>query len=167
MEPTSSEDVFRGRLFRVAVEEWPGAGRREIVHHPGACAVVALTAAGEVVLVRQFRPAVQRALLEIPAGVLDVAGEDAVTCAARELLEETGYHTSRPLEPLGSILTTPGFTDERIDLFLARYVQPGTPSTGEDEEIDVVLMSIDEARQAIEDGLIVDAKTVAALLRAS
>ena len=167
MEPTSSEDVFRGRLFRVAVEEWPGAGRREIVHHPGACAVVALTAAGEVVLVRQFRPAVQRALLEIPAGVLDVAGEDAVTCAARELLEETGYRSSRPLEPLGSILTTPGFTDERIDLFLARDVQPGTPSPGEDEEIDVVLMSIDEARQAIEDGLIVDAKTVAALLRAS
>ena len=66
-----------------------------------------------------------------------------------------------------SILTTPGFTDERIDLFLARDVQPGTPSPGEDEEIDVVLMSIDEARQAIEGGLIVDAKTVAALLRAS
>jgi len=167
VEPTSSEEVFRGRLFRVAVEEWPGAGRREIVHHPGACAVVPLTASGEVVLVRQFRPAVQQALLEIPAGVFDVPGEDGPTCAARELLEETGYRSSRPLEPLGSILTTPGFTDERIELFLARDVEPGTPSPGEDEAIDVVLMSVEEARRAIEDGLIVDAKTVAALLRAS
>lgn len=163
----SSEDVFRGRLFRVAVEEWQGAGRREIVHHPGACAVVALTAAGEVVLVRQFRPAVKRALLEIPAGVLDVAGEDSATCAARELLEETGYRASGPLEPLGPILTTPGFTDERIDLFLARDVQPGTPNPGEDEQIEVVLMALDEARAAIADGLIVDAKTIVALLRAS
>src|SRR5262249_60093886 len=109
------------------------AGRREIVHHPGACAVVALTTAGEVVLVRQFRPAVGRALLEIPAGVMDVAGEDAATCAVRELLEETGYRPVRPLEPLGPILTTPGFTDERIELFLARDVEPGTAGPGADE----------------------------------
>jgi 8-oxo-dGTP pyrophosphatase MutT (NUDIX family) len=90
VEPESSREVFRGKLIRVDVERWPG-GEREVVHHPGACAVVALTQRGEVVLVRQIREAVREALLEIPAGILDVEGEDPASCAARELLEETGF----------------------------------------------------------------------------
>ncbi|HJV04174.1 MAG TPA: NUDIX hydrolase, partial [Actinomycetota bacterium] len=107
-------EVFRGRLVSVEVRE----GRyREIVHHPGSCAVVALV--GDVVLlVRQYREAVDGVMLEIPAGTRDVAGEDAARCAARELLEETGHRATR-LEPLAAIHPSPGFLDERIELFLA------------------------------------------------
>ena len=85
-QPEGSREVFRGRLIRVDVERWP-AGQREVVHHPGACAVVATTPQGQVVLVRQTREAIRSQMLEIPAGVFDVVGEDGATCAARELVE--------------------------------------------------------------------------------
>jgi ADP-ribose pyrophosphatase len=146
----------------VGVERWP-AGEREVVHHPGACAVVALTDDGDVILVRQLREAVRRALLEIPAGVLDVAGEDDAGCAARELLEETGYRATS-LEPLTTILTSPGFADERIALFLAR----AEPGGGQGEEgVEVVRMPLDRAVQRVTEGEIVDAKTVAGVLLAA
>ena len=163
MEPAHTREVFGGRLIRVAVESWP-TGEREIVHHPGACAVLALTAADEVVLVRQYREAVRESLLEIPAGVLDVEGEDGAGCAARELLEETGYRADAPLERLGWIYTSPGFADERIGLFLARDVEPSDPKPNTDEDIEVVLLPLAEAARAIADGRIVDAKTIVALL---
>ena len=146
----------------MAVERWP-AGEREVVQHPGACALVALTGAGDVVLVRQFREAVRASLIEIPAGIMDAADADGAACAARELLEETGYHPTADLEPLGAVLTSPGFSDERIELFVSRGVEPG-PRRGEDEGIDVVLMPLVEAVKAVRHGRIVDAKTVAALL---
>jgi ADP-ribose pyrophosphatase len=161
-EPDSTRRVFRGRLLSVDAERWP-SGEREVVHHPGACAVVARTADGEVVLVRQFREAVRRPLLEIPAGIFDVAGEDGAGCAAGELLEETGYRAVR-LELLASIYTSPGFADERIELFLAEAEREGQP--GEDG-IEVVTMPLDQATQAIDDGWIVDAKTVVGLLLAA
>src|SRR5207249_9526948 len=115
VEPGSVRRVFDGQLLHVAVESWP-AGAREVVHHPGACAVVPFTAAGEVLLVRQLRESVREVLLEIPAGLLDVQGEDVAGCAARELMEETG-HRAEHLTPLGVVYTSPGFTDERIALF--------------------------------------------------
>jgi ADP-ribose pyrophosphatase len=163
LEPAHAREVFAGRLIRVAVETWP-TGVREIVHHPGACAVLALTAADKVVLVRQYREAVRESLLEIPAGVMDVQGEDGAGCAARELLEETGYRAAAPLEPLGWIFTSPGFADERIELFVARDVVPSEPGPRPDEDIEVVLLPLAEAARAIADGRIVDAKTIVALL---
>jgi len=163
LEPAHIREVFGGRLIRVAVETWP-TGEREIVHHPGACAVLALTAADEVVLVRQYREAVRESLLEIPAGVLDVEGEDGAGCAARELLEETGYRADAPLELLGWIYTSPGFADERIELFVAGNVEPSDPKPNTDEGIEVVLLPLAEAARAIADGRIVDAKTIVALL---
>jgi ADP-ribose pyrophosphatase len=135
-----------------------------VVHHPGACAVLALTTADEVVLVRQYREAVRESLLEIPAGVLDVPGEDAAGCAARELLEETGYRADAPPEPLGWIYTSPGFADERIELFVARNVEPSGSGPSPDEDIEVVILPFASAIRAIGEGRIVDAKTIVALL---
>jgi ADP-ribose pyrophosphatase len=161
VKPESSQEVFRGKLIRVEVEQW-AAGEREVVHHPGACAVVALMDTGEVLLVRQTRESIRQGLLEIPAGIYDVEGEDPLGCAARELLEETG-HRATDLEPLGTIYTSPGFTDERIDLFMAHADEAGGP--GEDG-VEVVRMPFDEAMQALREGRIKDAKTVCGLAMA-
>jgi ADP-ribose pyrophosphatase len=161
VEPESTREVFRGKIIRVEVEVWPG-GEREIVRHPGACGVVALTETGEVLLVRQMREPLREALLEIPAGIYDVEGEDPPGCAARELLEETGYRASR-LETLGTVYSSPGFTDERMDLFLALAEDAGGPG---EEGVEVVRMSLAEALTAVRDGRIKDAKTVCGLLMA-
>lgn len=163
MEPGSVHQAFRGRLIRVEVESWDGHDY-EVVRHPGAAAVLPLTSHGDVLLVRQFRPALRRVLVEIPAGLLDVSGEDALTCAARELFEETGYrHTS--LEFLGGIYTSAGFTDEFIHLFLARTeTEPvGTAETG----IELLRKPFEEMVAAARAGRVRDAKTALALLLAS
>jgi ADP-ribose pyrophosphatase len=163
VRPASSSSAFAGRFLRVDVERWTDPDReREIVRHPSAAAIVALTAEQQVVLVRQLREAVRRPLLEIPAGIYDVEGEPPDRTARRELEEETGYRASA-LEPLGSIYTSPGFSDERIDLFLATGRPVGKPEEG----IKVVEMNLDEAVREIEAGSIADAKSVAGLLLAA
>jgi ADP-ribose pyrophosphatase len=161
VEPESSREVFRGKLIRVEVERWP-SGEREVVRHPGACAVVAITPRGEVLLVRQLRESVRRELLEIPAGIFDVDGEGGAECAARELLEETG-HRATDLEALGSIYTSPGFADERIELFLTSAVDSDGPM---EEGVQMVRMPFTEALAAVDDGRIQDAKSVCGLLMA-
>ncbi len=161
MEPERVREIFHGSLIQVAVEEWPGR-TREVVLHPGACGIVAFTPVGDVLLVRQVREAVRDELLEIPAGVIDPSGESFERCAARELLEETGHRATR-IQPLASIYTSPGFTDERIELFLADAVPEGVPA---DSDIQVVPVPFVAALNAVLDGRIPDAKTVAALLLA-
>jgi ADP-ribose pyrophosphatase len=127
--------------------------------------VVALTASGDVVLVRQIREAVREALLEIPAGILDRPDEDPAICAARELLEETG-HAALTLEPLATIYTAPGFADERIHLFVAG-VADGDPEGPGEDELEVVRIPLAEALAGVERGEIRDAKTVVGLLLVS
>jgi 8-oxo-dGTP pyrophosphatase MutT (NUDIX family) len=157
-------EVFRGDHIRVVVERWQDPDReREIVRHPGAVAVVALTGTRNAILVRQLREAVGERLLELPAGVLDVAGEAAETAARRELEEETG-HRAASWSRLGRILASPGFSDEAVELFLATGAEPVGPG---EEGVEVVRLPLDEARAAIEDGRIVDAKTIVGLLLAS
>jgi nudix-type nucleoside diphosphatase (YffH/AdpP family) len=166
--PNAVRDVFRGSLIRLSLEKWP-SGEREVVRHPGACGVLPLTEADEVVLVRQFREPVREPLLEIPAGVYDVEGEEPAECAARELLEETGLRGKWAMEPLGTIYTSPGFADERIDLFLAAVSLSGAPQAagGIEEGIEVVVMPLAEAVSAVQDGGIKDAKTAVAILLAA
>ena len=161
--PDATRLGFRGRFLRVDVETWPH-GEREVVRHPGACAIVATTSRGDVLLVRQFREAVREHLLELPAGILDVAGERSSACAGRELEEETG-HPALSVEPLGEICTSPGFADERIELFVATATDE--PVGAPERWIEVVRIPFDDAVAAVEDGGIRDAKTVAGLLLAA
>ncbi len=163
MEPGSIRERFRGRLIRVDSESWDGH-EFEVVRHPGAAAVLPMTSGGDVMLVRQFRPPIRQTLLEIPAGILDVPGEDAATCAARELFEETGFrHDS--IEFLGGIYTSAGFADEYIHLFVAttRPDPDGTPEAG----IELLRKPFDEMVAEARAGRIRDAKTALALLLAA
>jgi ADP-ribose pyrophosphatase len=133
----------------------------EVIHHPGASAIVPMLTDGRVILIRQFRHAVGGMILEVPAGKLD-ASEDPEVCASRELEEETGYR-ARTLERLTTIVTTPGFTDERIHLFIGRDLEPSTQRLDPDEVLDVVKMPLEEAVGKILSGEIIDAKSICAL----
>jgi ADP-ribose pyrophosphatase len=126
--------------------------------------MVALTDAGNVLLVRQYRHAAGGYILEVPAGKLD-PGEDPQRCAARELQEETGV-IAGALQALGSILTTPGFTDEVIHLYLATKLRPGTQALEHDEDLSVEEIPFDEAIRQCIAGTIRDAKTMCALMLA-
>jgi ADP-ribose pyrophosphatase len=163
VEPAESRTAFQGRLIRVEVQRWEDPDReREVVRHPGAAAIVALTGDGEVILVRQLREAVGKRVLEVPAGVLDVRGEEPEAAAVRELHEETGYR-AEGVEPLGAVYSSPGFSDERIELFLARADPEGDGEPG----IEVVLVPFDEAADAVLNHRIVDAKTALGILLAA
>ena len=153
--------MFRGHLLHLVVEEWP-SGEREVVHHPGAAAMVAF-AGEDVVLVRQVRESIRQQTIEIPAGILDVEGESALQCAVRELLEETGYR-AHGVRELGSIHPSPGFSDEHIQLFTCRAARERDP---QEEGLEVVRMPLSDAPKAIREGRITDGKTVSGLLLAA
>jgi ADP-ribose diphosphatase len=163
-EPRRSTTAFAGRWIRIDEEDWEGFGTWEVARHPGAAAVLPLTPADDVVLVRQFRPAVRQVLTEIPAGVLDVEGEDAITCAGRELREETGYrHAS--IEFLGGYYASAGFTDEYVHLFWART--EAEPVAAPEAGIEVTTRPFEEMVAAARGGKVRDAKTAFALLLAA
>lgn len=161
----SRQPVFRGRIVDLGLEETVlPDGRRltlEIIRHPGASAVVPLHADGSVTLLRQHRHAGGGMMIEVPAGVLE-PGEAPATCAARELSEEA--QLSGTLTPLASIFTTPGFTDERIHLFLATDLVQTEGRPEADEYLIPIRLPLDEALGWIDDGRITDAKTICALL---
>ncbi len=163
--PLESRRVYEGRILNLRVDtvRLPSGGTalREIVEHRGAVAIVPVLADGRVVLVRQFRYAVGQVSLEIPAGTLE-PGEDPLTCARRELEEETGYQAAR-WERLGSIWPTPGYSTEEIILFIARDLTPGPARPEFDEALSVATMSWPELWEAIEGGRLRDAKTIVAL----
>jgi ADP-ribose diphosphatase len=160
--PESSEPAYRGVILSVVRERWAGLEHPyDVVRHPGAAAVLPVTPEGEVLLVRQFRPAVRQTLVEVPAGLLDVAGEDALSCAARELFEETGYrHAS--IEFLGGIFTSAGFCDEYVHLFWART--EAEPASDPEEGVELVRKPFAEMAAAAKAGRVRDAKTCVALL---
>ncbi|MFV2029709.1 NUDIX hydrolase [Neisseria sp. S1] len=136
---------------------------RVVVRHPGAACVLAVTAEDKAVLVRQWRYAVGKPLLELPAGKLDIAGEDPAECALRELAEETPY-TAERVKLLHTFYTAPGFCDEKMYLYLAEGVREGSElETDEDEFTETVLMSREEVRAALLNDEIADAKTLIGL----
>jgi len=137
--------------------------RREIIRHPGAVAIVAIDPAGNVLLVKQFRAAAGKILLEIPAGTLN-PGEVPLSCALRELQEETGFRAEK-LEPLGGIYTAPGYTTEFIHLFYATGLSESKLDQDADEFIEVERVSLAEALAMIDRGDIADGKSVSGLLR--
>ena len=161
-------DIYKGRVVHLTVEDFvlPNGHPMEIeiIRHPGASAVVPLTAEGEVILIRQYRHAVGGYIFEVPAGKLD-AGEPPERCAARELTEEAGVVAGR-LTRLASIVTTPGFTDEVIHLFLAEELAPAKTAHESDEVITLLRRPLEECLAMIARGEITDGKSICALFLA-
>lgn len=163
----SSEMKFDGKLIKVTYDVAEVNGKeawREVVHHPGASAVVAIDDDGRIIMEKQFRYALNDYLLEIPAGKLD-AGEDPLVCAKRELEEETGIIASEWIS-LGTIATSPGFCNEVIHLYVAKGLSKGKIHWDEDEYVEVERYTFDELLQRIKDETIKDSKTLSALLLA-
>ena len=170
----SSRRIYSGKVLDLDMDRvrFPDGseGELEMIRHSGASAVVPFLTdiAGDdpqILLIRQFRYAAEGYLYEIPAGRLD-QGEDPADCARRELQEETGC-TAERVERLTTIYTTPGFTDERIHLFLASGLTRGEHKREKDEFMDVDTMSLSSALAMIEQGEICDSKTVVGLLFAA
>jgi ADP-ribose pyrophosphatase len=164
-EPTGEETVHRGHIITVVratfVDPDGSAFERDVVRHPGAVAVVAVTDADAVVLVHQYRPAVDRWLLEIPAGTCDVSGEPSEVTARRELVEEVGYEPTH-LILLTRCAITPGFCDEYSAVYLATGLRSGTLDRQGVEErfmrtLEVPLSGFDAL---VDDGTITDATTI-------
>lgn len=166
-EILSSERLYDGRVIkldRLDVRLINGqTAMRELVQHPGAVAIVPLDADDHVLLVRQYRIAARRVLLEVPAGTLK-PNEDPRDCAIRELQEETGRRAER-FEPLGGIFVAPGYTTEFIHLFLATGLVESRLPADDDEFIEVERVSLGRALDLIDQGEIIDGKSIVSLLK--
>jgi ADP-ribose pyrophosphatase len=169
----SSSRLYSGRIVNLDLDavRFPddSIGQLEMLRHPGAAAVVPFLdppggADPQVLLIRQFRHAADGYIWEVPAGRLD-RGEPPESCAARELEEETGMRARR-LERLTTIYTTPGFTDERIHLFLADGLEPGAEHREADEFMELHTLRWSRVMGMIERGEILDGKTLVSLLYA-
>ncbi len=163
--PTGEETVHEGWVIRVQRATFLDPDgvpfERDIVRHPGAVAVVAVTDGDDVVLVHQYRPAVDRWLLEIPAGTRDVSGEPPEETARRELAEEVGREADR-LTLLTRTAITPGFCDEITYVYLATGLRPVTAERhgAEEQFLEVVEIPLDRFDAMVDDGSIVDASTI-------
>ncbi|NJP39948.1 NUDIX hydrolase [Oscillospiraceae bacterium HV4-5-C5C] len=162
------ECVFKGRVFEVHVAQVQLPDGREarrdlVLHHGGAC-VIPVDADGQVCLVEQYRIATAQTLLEVPAGKLE-AGENPLDCARRELAEETGYTAGRIIS-LGSCWTSPGFSSERLYLYLALDLKKGRQHLDEGEFLSCRVIPLSEAVGMVLDGTICDAKSQIAILKA-
>ena len=163
-----SQPIFKGKVISLKVDDvtLPNGetSKREIVNHPGAVAVIAITGEGKLVVVEQYRKALERSIIEIPAGKLE-PGELPEITAARELEEETGYGCNE-LTYLQSFATSPGFADEVIHLFVARglYKIENRAAMDEDEFVELMEITVEEGERMIAQQKIFDAKTAFAIL---
>jgi ADP-ribose pyrophosphatase len=159
---------FQGRKFSFEVNRLrlPNGveGEWECVRHPGGAVAVPLTPEGNLIMVRQYRFATGRRLLEFPAGTVE-EGEQPLATAQREIQEEVGYSASR-WDRLGQFYLAPGYSDEMIYSYLARDLEllDQPPSMDADEDIEVVLLTLDELEQSILDEELVDSKSISSLL---
>jgi ADP-ribose pyrophosphatase len=162
----AGEVVYAGRLLKVhrdRVRLPDGAeSAREYIRHPGAVAIVALLDDGRVLLERQFRYPLARVFVEIPAGKLE-PGEDHLETGKRELLEETGYAAAE-WRKLGVIHNAIGYSDEMIEIWLARGLEMRKQALAEGEFLEVFSLPLAEAQAMARDGRITDVKTIAGLL---
>ena len=156
---------YEGNILKIYEDKVLANGheaRWDFIHHD----VLPVADDGKILMVRQYRNALDRYTLEIPAGKLDAPGEPKVECAFRELEEETGYRVESPenLEYLMSLTTTVAFCDEAIDIFVAHNLIPSHQNLDEDEVINVVPCSLGELEDMIYTGKITDGKTIAAIM---
>ncbi len=168
--PREIQKVFQGRVFTVQIETitLPKGGdmRAEVVRHPGSVVIVPVTDAGEIILVRQYRPAIGMWAWELPAGTLK-DGEDPEAAAIRECHEEIGMIPAR-VAKLGAFYPTPGYCDERMNFYLATGLrQPGSDDAAaqpdEDEDLEPQSFSREQLRAMVAAGEIIDLKTMAGL----
>lgn len=166
-QKVSGETKYAGKIISLTVDtvslENGGTSLREVVHHPGGAAVIALNDNDEIYLVKQYRYPFQCELLEIPAGKLDV-GENPFTAAKREFSEETGLAAATYFD-LGYIIPTCGYCDEKIYLYAAKDLTLANQHLDDDEFLSVLTMPFAQAVQKVISGEIVDSKTVAAILK--
>jgi ADP-ribose pyrophosphatase len=174
MTKLSTRRIYSGRIIKLDIDtvRFPdgSVGELEMIRHPGAAAVVPFLSdpAGDdpqILLLKQYRYAAEGFLYEVPAGRLD-PGEEPITCARRELTEETGCEAER-IEHLYTFYTTPGFTDERIHAFMAVGLTRGESRHETDEFITVETMTLSHALGLIEKGEVKDAKTALSILYAA
>ncbi len=161
-----SRQIYDGRRVKLRLDRvMLHSGRettREVVEHPDCVAIVALDAEDNVILVRQFRHAVAKELLEIPAGGIE-PGEEPLKSALRELAEESGY-IAGSIKRLGGFYSSPGYSTEYLHLFLATEIKPGPSQAQEDEILEVVPIPLKQVHRLITSGEIQDAKSIAGLL---
>lgn len=162
----STTYVFRGKIINLRQDKVTlPDGResiREIVEHPGAVVILALTNDDKMVMIRQFRKAADEVLWELPAGKVE-PGENLKNCALRELEEETGYF-SRKIKKLITFFSTPGFCNEKLTLFLAEDLEKRNKNEDDDEFIEVELINPNEALKLVQKNIIKDAKTIIGIL---
>ena len=159
------KNIYRGRVVNLDLETvtLPNGVtiELEVIHHPGAAAIVPMKDKKIVFMIRQYRYAAGGYLLEIPAGTLQ-PNEDPKDCAARELEEEIGFRATR-LEPVLNFFTTPGFTDEVIHIYKATGLTPGRQNLDHDEVLEVIELPLETAIDQIREGKIRDGKTIVGL----
>lgn len=160
----SRRTIYRGKVFdvdsgRVRLPDGAETQRDVVVHNGGV--TVAAVQGDQIIMIRQFRIAIGEKLLELPAGMIEGA-EDPRERAAKELSEETGYQAAQ-LELVADYFVSPGYTTERMRIYLARDLTDVGQAPDGDEQIDVVLVPLDEARQLLAEGAIRDAKSIIGL----
>ena len=167
-QTVSSDKIYTGKVISLKVDtvEVPNKGyqKREIIEHPGAVAILAITNENRVLLVKQYRKAIEKALWELPAGKLE-QGESPKECAIRELKEETGYSTSN-VKLIHKFYTSAGFSNQKIYIYLAKELVKGESCLDEDEFLDLYELDLIEAYEMLEKNEIEDAKTSIGLLLA-
>jgi ADP-ribose pyrophosphatase len=166
---TSSSRVYDGRILNFRVDqvmlENGKTTKREIIEHHGAAAIVPVTRDRDVILVRQYRYAITTHLLEIPAGTME-PGERPEQCASRELEEETGY-SCKEMEKIMEFFPVPGYSTEKIHVYLAKELIKSKMHTEDDENIELEIMPLHRALEKVRSGEIQDAKSICALYRAA
>ena len=158
--------LFQSKLFKVVRRFQTGRSgkqlERHVILHPGAVTVLPILSDGRIVLIKQYRIAVEKYLIELPAGTLE-PGEEPIITAKRELIEETGYNAGK-IVPLFTFYSSPGILHEQMHLFLATELSPGDTSLEDGEDIELLLLDEIEVKKLIEAGEIQDSKTLIALL---
>ena len=161
--------VYHGKIFELITEnitlENGTTTDVEFIEHPGAAAIIPFLDDNRIVLLKQYRHALKKYIWEIPAGTLDPQ-EEIISCAKRELIEETGYSASG-WQKIGEITPVPGYSDERIHIYLATELQPAEQHLDADEVIQVQEVEFTKALEMIGNGKIQDAKSIAGLFMAS
>jgi ADP-ribose pyrophosphatase len=161
-----SEKIFEGKLVNLRIDtvelENQKYAKREIVEHKNASAILAVNEKDELLLIRQYRKAIEDFMYEIPAGIINL-GEEPEECALRELREETGYEAGK-IEKIYEFYTSPGFSNEKLFLYKAEDLTFISTKFDEDEDIELIVADRDEVKKMVEVGKIVDAKTLVGIL---